>query len=83
VKRGEGWGQAAVLALLQLHDCDRGCFVFIVWVRKRLGGAEVNVGAEGFWSAGAQGACSAAAIPEMSRDIGVAAGDVMTTKVSR
>ena len=52
MKRGEGWGQAAVLALLQLHDCDRGCFVFIVWTNKGLWGAEVNVGAQGCWSAG-------------------------------
>ncbi len=51
VKFCEGWGQAAALALLQLHDCDRGCFVFIVGVSLRLGGAEVNAGAEGSWSA--------------------------------
>ena len=55
MKVGEGRGQAAALALLQLHDvndCDRGCFVFIVGVSQRLGGAEVNAGAEGFCSAG-------------------------------
>jgi len=38
--------------LTQLHDCEEGCFVFIVWTYKGLWGAEVNVGAQGCWSAG-------------------------------
>ena len=44
MKRVEGWVQAAVLALLQLYDCDCRCFAFIVWVGQRLDVAEVNNG---------------------------------------
>jgi hypothetical protein len=41
-----------LLLLLPLHDCEEGCFIFIVWTSKGLWGAEVNVVAQGCWSAG-------------------------------
>ena len=45
-------GGRLLLLPLPLHDCEEGCFVFIVWTNKGLWGAEVNVGAQGCWSAG-------------------------------
>ena len=45
-------GGRLLLLLLPLHDCEEGCFLFIVWTNKGLWGAEVNVGAQGCWSAG-------------------------------
>ena len=45
-------GGRLLLLPLPLHDCEEGCFVFIVWTNKGLWGAEVNVVAQGCWSAG-------------------------------